>query len=129
MILIDSSQWISFLRNDAYADRLRDVLVNRPKVACSEPVLMEVVAGARNAEEHARLRSLLRSREWLPVDSVVDFDAAARIYAQARARGITPGGHIDCMIVGIALRNRVSLMTRDRQQAEIARLVGVDLVT
>ena len=59
MILIDSSAWIEFLRGTGSAvcdevDRLLDA-----DVAITDPVLMEVLAGARDEHHLQQLRGLL----------------------------------------------------------------------
>lgn len=86
---------------------------------------MEVLAGARTEQDERNIRRLLVRNTWLPCDAVADFEGAATVYRQARRAGITPGSHIDCMIVAIAARTRVPLLTFDRQQEQIAGLMGV----
>lgn len=125
MILLDSSAWISFFRGDDHSQRVSALLASPEPLACTEPVQMEVVAGARSAAQAQTLRDAVRSREWLAFDAISDFDSAAWIYAAARAAGITAGGHVDCMIIAVALRNNATLLTLDDQQRLVAELVGV----
>jgi len=82
--------------------------------------------GARTEEEWRRLRRLVAGADLLPFDSVADFVGAARINREGRAKGITLG-KVDCLILSVARRTGVSLMTRDRRQAELGRMVGIDI--
>ena len=88
---------------------------------------MEVLAGARTEDDERNIRRLLVRNIWLPCDAVADFEGAATVYRAARRAGFTPGSHIDCMIVSIAARTSVPLLTFDRQQERIAALMGVSL--
>lgn len=132
MILVDSSAWVEFDRGSGSASdrRLAELIRTRPdRVAVSEPVLMEVLAGARSEARHRDLRRLLTSFGWIPTDPVADFEGAARVYRDCRARGITPRGLIDCMIVTIALRSGARLLAADRDFEAIARVVPLRLET
>lgn len=128
MIVIDTSMWIAFLRGEPGGLRLRDLLVDEVEIACTEPVAMEVLAGARSVQQMEAERQLLASRGWLPFDSVADFEGAADTYRRARGSGITPNSHVDCMIIAVAARHRAPLMTLDARQASIAELVGVTVI-
>ncbi len=128
MYLVDTSLWVAYLRGDSRAIPLRDLISADAPIASTEPVLMEVEAGAQTRRVREQDRRLLTSREWLPFDPISDFRGAADIYAIARSRGITPSGHIDCMIIAVALRSSATLLTLDDQQRRVAELVGVSSI-
>ena len=128
MILADTSAWIDFLRGTERGRILADLLRAGSPVACSEPVLMEVLAGARTPAEYAQVRATLTGVAWLGVDPAGDFEAAARIYGMSRSIGITPRGLIDCLIVAIALRTGASVLTADRDVRRLAGVVDIDVV-
>jgi predicted nucleic acid-binding protein len=96
-------------------------------VAVTEPVVMEVVAGARDERREADLRRLLRRFELLGFEAVSDFDGAARIYRRCRAAGVTPRGLIDCLIAAVAWRHRATLLAHDPDMGRIAGLIGVEM--
>lgn len=100
MILAHTSVWVEYERaTGSFVDRrLRELIASHDLVAVTEPVVMEVVAGARNNEREADLRRLLLRFDLLRFDAAVDFDAAVRIYRACRRVGITPRGMVDCMI-------------------------------
>lgn len=126
MILVDSSAWVEYDRaTDSPTDRALASLIESggSNIAVSEPILMEILAGARSHDAATRLRSLLTSFRWIPVDAVADFEGAATIYRSCRQAGVMPPGLIDCMIANIAMRTGSELMAADADFAAIATVV------
>ena len=128
MILIDTSVWVDLLRGNGRGPELAAMLRSRVPLASTEPILMELLAGARNETEYASVRRLGTSVGWIPVDPATDFDSSAQIYGHCRRNGITPRGLIDTLIVAIALRTECSLMTSDRDFTAMGTLVPLELV-
>jgi predicted nucleic acid-binding protein len=129
VILVDSSAWIEFDRRTGTAtDRLlRRLIENDAELAVTQPVVMEVLAGARTPVDERDLRRMLETFPLLPFDANVDFDAAARIYRACRRSGITPRGMIDCMIAAVASRTEASLLSADGDVKRIAGVMGIEL--
>jgi predicted nucleic acid-binding protein len=126
VILVDTSAWVDYDRATGSAAELRLTELVRSggaDIAVTEPVLMEVLAGARDEHRMTQLRRLLTSFGWLPVDAVADFDGAAKVYRSCRTAGITPRGLIDCMIASIAIRSGASLLAADRDFAAMASVL------
>lgn len=129
MILVETSAWIEFDRaTGSDVDRtLTGLIEERAAIAVTEPVAMEVFAGAIGPDSVSKLRNLLTAFNWIPTDSTSDFEAAARIYRECRSQGVTPRGLIDCMIVAIALRTNSTLLTADRDFAQIATVLPLQV--
>jgi predicted nucleic acid-binding protein len=129
VILVDTSAWVEYDRatGSAVDQRLAELISHGDEVAVTEPVIMEVVAGARSDEREHDLRRMLLRFDLLRFDSVVDFDAAARIYRACRQEGVTPRGLIDCMIASVAHRHGVALLALDADVNRIADVVGIEL--
>ena len=129
MILADSSAWVEYDRaTGSAADvRLQALIADDGPLAVTEPVVMEVVAGARSREREDQLRRLLLRCHLLPFEAVADFDAAARIYRRCRQAGITPRGMVDCMIAAVALRTGAQLLAHDLDLGRLARVMGLEL--
>ena len=124
--LADTSIWISALRDrDSW---IRRQIETDSPVACTEPVLMEVLSGVRNKQELRATRAFVARGPFIPFDTAADFEGAAAVYAAARRRGITPNSHVDCMIIAVALRNGLPLVTLDIRQAAIAEIFGVTVL-
>jgi predicted nucleic acid-binding protein len=129
VIIADTSAWVEYDRatGSDVDERLSQLIEIGGRLAVTEPVLMEVTAGARTDEGAARLRALLLGCRLLPYDSAADFDAAARIYRRCRRAGVTPRGMVDCMIASVAWRHRAVLLARDANLERIARVMGIEL--
>jgi predicted nucleic acid-binding protein len=129
VILVDTSAWVEYDRaTGSGVDRRLTELITRDRwIAVTEPVIMEVVAGARSDTREADLRRLLLRFQLLRFDSAVDFDAAARIYRSCRRVGVTPRGIVDCMIASVAHRHSAALLALDADLARVANVVGVDI--
>jgi predicted nucleic acid-binding protein len=130
VILVDTSAWVEYDRatGSAVDARLSDLIASGGReIGVSEPVLMEVLAGARSDRKTEDLRRLLLSFSWLGIDVAADFEGAARIYRRCRAGGITPRGLVDCLIVAIALRTGSALLTADGDLHRMASVVPLDI--
>jgi predicted nucleic acid-binding protein len=129
VILADTSAWVEYDRatGSAADRRVADLIATGGPLAVTEPVAMEVLAGARDDRREADLRRLLLRFNLLRFDATADFDAAARIYRRCRRAGITPRGMIDCMIAAVAWRSGAALLAWDADVDRVARLIGVAL--
>jgi hypothetical protein len=129
VILADTSAWVEYDRatGSAVDHRLTELIDTGGPVAVTEPVIMEVLAGARSDAREADLRRLLLRFRLCPFDAVADFDGAVRIYRRCRQSGITPRGMIDCMIAAVARRHRATLLACDSDLDHVASIIGIDL--
>ena len=129
MILADTSAWVEYDRatGSAVDLRLSELIATDGPVAVTEPVIMEVLAGARSDAREADLRRLLLRFHLYRFDAVTDFEGAARIYRRCRQAGITPRGLVGCMIAAVARRHQATLLTRDANLNRVARVIGIEL--
>ncbi|MEY3733257.1 MAG: hypothetical protein RL347_616 [Actinomycetota bacterium] len=119
--LADSSIWIDYLR--------RKISPLQPFIAAntaghSEPVSMELLAGARTADASREVERLLLRSPLMQFDSASDFMAAADLRRSALHLRLRVG-IVDCMILAVAARHGVPLLTLDRGQAALAQAHGV----
>jgi predicted nucleic acid-binding protein len=129
VILVDTSAWVEFDRatGSPLDTRLTELIATTDEVAVTEPVIMEVLAGARDDRREHDLRRLMQGFPLMQFDAVVDFDAATRIYRMCRRSGVTPRGMVDCMIAAVALRHGASLLANDADLDRVAAIVGIPL--
>jgi predicted nucleic acid-binding protein len=129
VILADTSAWVEYDRatGSSVDQRLADLIREDGPLAVTEPVVMEVAAGARTDEREADLRRLLLRFKLLGFDTAADFDAAVRIYRNCRRAGITPRGLVDCMIASVARRHGVTLLAHDLDMYRVAKVVGIGM--
>ncbi len=123
MILVDSSAWIEFLRatGSPVHHRLRTALEEGAALASSDVIVMEILAGARDAADRERLRRLLYGLEFLGVEGPADYEAAAEIFRACRRGGETPRKLTDCLIAAVAIRSDAELLCADADFVAIGR--------
>ena len=129
MILADTSAWVEYDRaTGSKADqRVAELIAADGPLMFTEPVLMEVLAGARSDAREVDLRCMLLRFGLAHFDAVTDFDGATRIYRRCRQAGVTPRGMVDCMIASVALRNGATLLAADVDFSRVATVVGIHL--
>ena len=129
MILADTSAWVEYDRatGSAVDRRLTELIRDNGALAVTEPVLMEVMAGARDAGREVALRRLLLRFDLLAFDAAADFEAAARIYGRCRREGVTPRGMVDCLIASVARRHEATVLAQDAGLSRVARVLGLEM--
>ena len=84
--MVDTSAWVEFLRGTGspVGIQLRGLLTDRAPLATTEPIVMEVLAGARDDKHHSRLRQLVLGGQLLPVRGLAAYEEAAAVYRTCR---------------------------------------------
>jgi predicted nucleic acid-binding protein len=128
VILADTSAWVEYdqATESAVDLRMTELIATDGPLAVTEPVLMELLVGARTDAREVELRGLLARFALLAFDPVADFDGATRIYRRCRAAGVTPRGLLDCMIAAVAWRREAALLAHDADLARVAGVVGIE---
>lgn len=122
MTLIDSSAWIEYLRGEHGGDPGVRAAVRRllgAGGAFTEPVVMEVLAGARSGRHGEQLRSLLGCTDLLAVNAE-DWADAALLYRMRRVNGVTIRSMVDCLIAAVAVRHDIPVLAKDRDFEALA---------
>jgi predicted nucleic acid-binding protein len=121
--LVDTSAWVEYLRNtESTAHRaLRRLITEGQVVRTTDVVVMEVLAGARDAPHAVRLRQMLSRCEFVPIAGLVDFEQAALFYRRCRRAGETVRALTDCLIAAAAVRADVEVLHADRDFDALAR--------
>ena len=128
MILADTSAWVEFDRatGSSVDERMVGLVSEGEQLAVTEPVIAEVLAGARSEGDERSLRRMLGSFDLIPFKPS-DFDAAVRIFRRCRSVGVTPRGILDCTIAAVAWRTGATLLANDADIARVAEVWEIDL--
>lgn len=129
MILIDTSAWVEYFRatgSTAAVEVRRLLSTESDQVVICEPIAMEILAGARDDDRHAKLERLVNGLPSLRIDDAVDFRSAATVYRTARRAGQTIRSINDCLIAAVAIRHGAGIVHRDADFEAIAAITGVD---
>jgi predicted nucleic acid-binding protein len=133
LVLVDTPIWsLALRRRDADLNQreqrltaaLRE-LIQDGRAQLVGPVRQELLSGIREEAGFRRLRDQLRAFEQAPLD-VPDYEEAARLNNQCRARGIA-GSAIDFLICAAALRRGWQVFTTDRDFSRYAAVVSLKL--
>jgi hypothetical protein len=124
--LIDSSAWIEYLRATGSATNLlvRELIKNPDTIAVTEPIIMELLAGAPDITAQRKIERLVDGAALLTIDNRTDWRDAAAIHVAARRRGRTVRKLVDCLIASIAARTGAVLVHNDTDYDMIADSLG-----
>jgi predicted nucleic acid-binding protein len=129
MILADTSAWIEYLRQtESMVDRALNDALAAEQVATTDPIIMEVLAGARSEAGAEKLLGTLETLEYYPTASREDWERAAQIYRECRRAGVTIRSQVDCLIAAVAERRGVSVLHADTDFARLAEVTGIAVV-
>jgi hypothetical protein len=126
MILVDTSAWAEFYRGTGSPvhKAVRALLGGRQirtRIATTEPVVFELLAGRRARRELAEVRRRLFALRMLHVGELDTWELAAAVARACRSKGETIGSHMDCLIAAVAIREGASILHADRDFDVIAR--------
>jgi len=124
VILVDTSAWVEFLQGTgSAADREVERLLDG-ELAVTEPILMEVLAGARSDAHLRQLRALLGRADLVPILGT-DYTLAAGLYRTCRQNGDTVRKLLDCLIGAVAVRTGLPLLHADQDFDALERWTGL----
>jgi predicted nucleic acid-binding protein len=128
VLLADTSAWVEFLRatGSPQALRLRRAIAEQ-EVVVIDPVLLEVMAGARKSAV-TRTQRLLEAQHHEALAPKLDWLDAAVIYRELRWRGVTVRSQIDALVAAVAIRLRLPVLQRERDFGRIANHTTLQLV-
>ncbi len=129
MILADTSAWVEYDRGSGSAvdARLLGLIEDDGPLVVTEPVVMEVLAGATSDVREQDLRRLMARFGLARFEAPTDFEGALRIYRRCRRAGVTPRGMVDCMIAAVALRTGAAVLSFDLDLARLAGVIELEL--
>jgi predicted nucleic acid-binding protein len=121
VLLVDTSVWIEVFRRDT-AFRLESVADLEEVVTCL-PVIQEVLQGFRDERAFQVARESLYALPIVesPLTRAV-FDEAIDLYRRSRQAGVTVRSGVDCLIAACALRHGLTVVHRDRDFNDLARI-------
>ena len=132
MYLIDTSIWISYLRQEQNAGviYLQNILKKQHPFGITSVIYQEVLQGASLAKDFTRLTDYFSTQHFYqPLNLVTSYEAAAQLYFTCRKQGITIRSTIDCLIAQIAIEHDLALLHNDKDFVELAKVApGLNLV-
>ena len=115
MIVVDTSVWIDVLggRRTRAARRCVELIEHGEPVALTDVIFAELLQGMRSNKEAETLEQHLRAFPVLRLQGLEDFALAARLYRNARQKGVTVRNTLDCLIAAPCVRSGAPLLHAD----------------
>jgi predicted nucleic acid-binding protein len=129
-VVVDSSVWIDFLAGKPtwQALNLRERIRRGEPIGLTDVVLTELLRGARDDQELARLESYLAVCEVARLESLEDFRLAAALHRASRAAGTPARTITGCLIAAVCIRERLPLLHDDRDFDHLAGVSELAIV-
>jgi predicted nucleic acid-binding protein len=108
--------------------QVRALLESRASLATTEPIVMEVLAGARDDSHLRMLRRLVLGCQMIPVRGLSDYEEAAALYRTCRRAGLTVRRLVDCLIATVAINADAPLLHADSDFELIAQRTALRLI-
>jgi predicted nucleic acid-binding protein len=126
LILVDSSVWIDFLgESPSHAGaELRRMIADAEPFALAGVVVTEVLQGLKR--DVGRLEHYLSQWDMLEPAGFSTYREAAAIFRAARAKRVAVTT-VDALIAAIALENRATLFTLDKDFSRLASITRLPL--
>ena len=129
MIVVDSSVWIAHLRGrETPATARLAQLVGREPLLVGDVILLEVLQGARNEAQAARIERMLRRFMVVPLLDPELAVRAARNFRRLRDIGVTVRKSADLVIATYCIEHGHALLHEDRDFGPIERHLGLRII-
>lgn len=129
-MLVDTSVWIDYFNGHAspQADCLAQAIADAEYIVIPGLVLTEILLGFKVEFDANKVADLLSVFDQASEASRADYIEAAKIYRLCRSKGYTIRSTIDCLIAQLCLRDKQSLLCKDRDFINIAKCVPLQLI-
>jgi predicted nucleic acid-binding protein len=134
-VLVDTSVWADFFNDhrSREAMTLAALIEDEEQISTCGVILAEFFQGIRRPGTLETLQRYFLEMPCLAPTEPETYLAAARLFRNLRARGITVRSTIDCLIVCLAEQHGVLLLSKDRDmhqilQSGLTRVRAVSLV-
>ena len=117
MYLVDTSVWVGYLRNqDNLSIRhLIKILDQELPFAITNVIYQEILQGAVSKKEFKCLSAYFSTQRFFkPIDEILTYEAAAKLYFDCRRKGLIVRSTIDCLIAQIAIEHNLVLLHNDK---------------
>jgi len=121
LILLDTSVWIEVFRRRNPL-QLEEVVEFDQIVTCL-PVIQGVLQGFRDEQAYRIARDAMLALPIIEASLGVSLvEEAVGLYRMARKQGLTVRSSVDCLIAACALRHGMTVLQRDRDYPQLAKV-------
>ena len=122
MVLVDTSIWIHFFRNDntLLVDEFTRLLDGDEVIICPT-IIQEILQGIQTDQQFHHVKDLLLSLTTLNADPIEAATGAATLYRNLRRQGKTIRKSNDCLIAWYGIQYQIPIFASDRDFEMIAK--------
>lgn len=115
-MIVDTSVWIDFFNGvqNRQCEYLADSIESDRTIFLHSIILMEILQGFRSDKDHADVKDILLSYNYVMEDPVPDAIGASDLYRALKKKGVTIRKSLDCLIAYAAIKNGLPLLHKDR---------------
>jgi hypothetical protein len=130
-LIVDTSVWIDFINGipNRHTDFLTDAIESDKSIFLHSIILMEILQGFRSDKDHADVKDILLSYNFVMEDPVRDAVGASDLYRSLKKKGATIRKSLDCLIAYAAIRNGLPLLHKDRDFDIIAKFTKLKVIS
>lgn len=128
-LLVDTSIWSLALRrsgnsNPPVRQKLSELIAGH-RAQIIGPIRQELLSGIKEDRQFKELAALLSAFPDIPIVAD-DYVTAARLFNLCRKKGIQ-GSNTDFLICAVAIRNRTSIFTADKDFRQFAKVIPISI--
>jgi hypothetical protein len=128
-VIVDTGVWSLALRRERpdASEPVKELqnLIQDHRVEMMGPIRQEILSGIRSKSQFKALQNHLKSFPDLPI-LTEDYVSAARYFNLCRSKGIQ-GSNTDFLICAVAVRNKFSIYTTDRDFERYSKHLPITL--
>ena len=129
--LIDTSVWSEALRRkdkslDSSETLVRRIIENDDEIVIIGIILQEILSGIINKELFAEIETILNDFSYIDIVKK-DYIYAAELRNRCKQKGITAGS-FDFLIASAAIRNKLTLVTYDKDFMNISKYTDLKIL-
>ena len=129
MVIVDTTVWVDYFQGTSNPEtEWLEAELDRQRLGLTDIILCEVLQGVRDESTAIDVdRQLLKLEVW-ESGGVDVAREAARNYRRLRSRGHTVRKTIDCLIATFCIRERHSLLHRDRDFDPFEKFLALSVI-
>lgn len=130
-VLIDTSAWSLALRKKTLSPNEKKIvielkeLIYELRAVIIGPIRQELLSGLSDETKFTDLKQKLEAFNDLPLNKE-DYEYASELSNNCRRKGIQ-GSHIDFLICAVAINNKISILTTDKDFLNYKKVIDIQL--
>ncbi len=129
MVIVDTTVWVDYFRGvENIGTNWLHAELDRQRLGLTDVILCEVLQGVSDDDVATEVERTLLTLEVFQTGGVALAREAARNYRSLRSRGLTVRKTIDCWIATFCLRERHSLLHRDRDFDPFEKFLNLSVI-